>query len=64
MPLNISSIQARWALDIFVVLLSAIAVISAIPSFKEETENYYPQGDVRGPILILGSVGVVVALLS
>ncbi|WVF69688.1 hypothetical protein IAT40_004467 [Kwoniella sp. CBS 6097] len=62
--LNISSLQARWALDIFVVILSSIGVISAIPSFKEETESYYPIGDVRGPMLILGSVGVMVALLS
>ncbi|WVQ98168.1 hypothetical protein IAU59_005290 [Kwoniella sp. CBS 9459] len=61
---HISSLQARWALDIFVVVLSSIGVISAIPSFKEETESYYPLGDVRGPMLILGSVGVMVALLS
>ncbi|ALO60908.1 hypothetical protein CNJ01775 [Cryptococcus deneoformans JEC21] len=52
--------QARWGLDLFVGVLSGVAVASSAPSAAGGAEMYSGRpGDIRGLIVLMGSTGLV-----
>nr|XP_031858212.1 uncharacterized protein CI109_006355 [Kwoniella shandongensis]KAA5525284.1 hypothetical protein CI109_006355 [Kwoniella shandongensis] len=52
--------QARWALDIFVAILSGVAIASSAPSAAGGAEMYSGRpGDIRGLIVLMGSTGLI-----